>query len=79
MLTGVLVLAAPPCCWLQRCWVGSRVAEVFVLCLLLRRLARASGAIVALTTGDAGLVQQHCDHFWALLNEGLVDVLFANR
>ena len=43
------------------------------------RLARDSGALVALTTGDPGLVARHRSEFWRLLKDGCVDVLFANR
>lgn len=43
------------------------------------RLARESGALVALTTGDPGLVARHRSEFWRLLKNGDVDVLFANR
>lgn len=43
------------------------------------RLARDSGAVVALTTGDPGLVARHRSEFWRLLKDGSVDVLFANR
>ncbi|EIE21629.1 Ribokinase-like protein, partial [Coccomyxa subellipsoidea C-169] len=43
------------------------------------RLARESGALVAMTTGDPGLVARHRGEFWRLLSGGDVDVLFANR
>lgn len=43
------------------------------------RIARGSGAIVAMTTGDAGVVTRHRQDFWQLLNDGVVDVLLANR
>jgi sugar/nucleoside kinase (ribokinase family) len=42
-------------------------------------IARANGAIVAATTGDAGVVSRHRDDFWALLEDGSVDVVLANR
>lgn len=43
------------------------------------RLARDSGALVALTTGDSSLVARHRNEFLRLLDDGAVDVLFANR
>ena len=41
--------------------------------------ARASGATVALTMGDPGLVARHRNEIWAQIDAGLVDLLFANR
>ena len=43
------------------------------------RAARASGARVALTCGDAGIVGRHAVEILQLLQDGLVDVLFANK
>lgn len=41
--------------------------------------ARAAGARVALTCGDAGIVGRHATEIIQLLHDGLVDVLFANK
>ncbi len=41
--------------------------------------ARAAGTRVALTCGDAGIVTRHASAIVSLLQEGLVDVLFANK
>lgn len=41
--------------------------------------ARASGARVALTCGDAGIVDRHAVEIVQLLRDGMVDVLFANK
>jgi len=41
--------------------------------------AKRHGVTVALTASDASCVHRHGDAFWALLREGLVDVLLANR
>ena len=40
--------------------------------------ARRGGAAVALTAGDAGLVQRHREELWAALEAG-ADLLFCNR
>ena len=40
--------------------------------------ARRGGAAVALTAGDAGLVQRHREDLWAALEAG-ADLLFCNR
>ena len=40
--------------------------------------ARRGGAAVALTAGDAGLVQRHRADLWAALEAG-ADLLFCNR
>lgn len=40
--------------------------------------ARQGGAAVALTAGDAGLVQRHREDLWAALEAG-ADLLFCNR
>lgn len=41
--------------------------------------ARASGALVALTCGAAGVVERHASSILPLLEAGMVDVLFANK
>lgn len=41
-------------------------------------MAHASGAVVALTAGDANVVNRHRQQIWDVLIQG-VDILFANR
>lgn len=41
-------------------------------------LAHSSGAVVALTAGDANVVRRHREEIQAVL-EGGVDIFFANR
>lgn len=41
--------------------------------------AKKHGVTVALTASDASCVEKHADEFWELLQEGDVDVFFANR
>ena len=41
-------------------------------------LAHASGAMVAMTAGDANVVHRHRGKIWEALHTG-VDMLFANR
>lgn len=40
--------------------------------------ARASGALVAMTAGDAAVVRRHRAELWDAMHEG-VDLLFMNR
>lgn len=42
------------------------------------KISKEAGAYVALTLGDAGLVERHRETIWELLNAG-VDMLFSNR
>lgn len=41
--------------------------------------ARKSGTKVALTASDASCVERHGTEFWSLLEDGSIDVLFANE
>lgn len=41
-------------------------------------IAKESGAEVALTAGDAGMVSRHRQLFWKLIGAG-VDIFFSNR
>ena len=40
--------------------------------------ASASNAMIALTAGDAGVVQRHHREIWTMIDAG-VDMLFCNR
>jgi sugar/nucleoside kinase (ribokinase family) len=42
-------------------------------------VAREAGREVAFTLSDAFVIERHRDDFLALLNEGLIDILFANE
>jgi sugar/nucleoside kinase (ribokinase family) len=42
------------------------------------QVAREAGREVAFTLSDAFVIERHRDDFLALLNEGLIDILFAN-
>lgn len=42
------------------------------------KIARRSGTAVALTTGDAGVVDRHSDNMWKIIKAGGIDILFAN-
>lgn len=42
-------------------------------------IARKAGRKVAFTLSDAFVIDRHRDDFLALLNEGLIDILFANH
>lgn len=43
------------------------------------KIAKEAGRKVAMTLSDAFCVDRHRDHFWELINNGQIDILFANE
>lgn len=54
------------------------VPNVLPTLLSAARTAAENNAMVALTAGDAGVVQRHRQEIWTMINAG-VDMLFCNR